>query len=476
MKVCVLQPSYEGSAVDYRNYDPPRDLAPLLPGDEVEHLFLHKATTFRQIRESRRRHYDVYVNLCEAYLDWDIPSIDVIHALEHLNLPYTGPTPALYDPPKDVMKRVAASVGVDTPRFVLAENDADVDRAAASLPFPLFVKPAGAGDSLGIDADALVSSREQLRQTARRVLAQFDRALIEEFIPGREFTVLVAAAVDGKAEPVAYTPLEFVFPEGERFKSYALKVQQHRPEANRPCTEPVLARRLRALAREVFCGFGGVGYGRIDTRLGPDGRLYFLEINFACSVFYPAGYEGSADYILHHDGAGQAGFLRHIIAEGLARHARRQKKYYVAPADVGGYGCRAAVDLAAGAMIYEGEGRPHRIISRREVEANWDGPSREVFRRYAFPLSDDVYVLWADDPAEWAPMNHSCDPNMEYVGLNLYARRAIARGEELTFDYATFCGEDMEPFRCHCGSAGCRRLIRGSTAAARRYGQRPPLL
>src|SRR6516164_5028451 len=153
MKVCVLQPSYEGSAVDYRNYDPPRDLAPLLPGDEVEHRFLHKATTFRQVRESRRRHYDIYVNLCEAYLDWDIPSIDVIDALEHFNLAYTGPTPALYDPPKDVMKRVATSVGVDTPRFALAESETDVERAAASLPFPLFVKPAAAGDSLGIDAD-----------------------------------------------------------------------------------------------------------------------------------------------------------------------------------------------------------------------------------------------------------------------------------------------------------------------------------
>jgi D-alanine-D-alanine ligase len=73
-------------------------------------------------------------------------------------------------------------------------------------------------------------------------------------------------------------------------------------------------------------------------------------------------------------------------------------------------------------------------------------------------------------------MNHSCDPNMEYVGLNLYARRAIARGEELTLDYGTFCGEDMEPFPCRCGSAVCRGLIRGSAAAARRYGQRPPLL
>ena len=473
MKVCVLQPSYEGSAVGYGKYDPPRDLAPLIPDDEVEHLFLRKATTYRQLREARRRGFDIYVNLCEGYLDWDIPSIDVNLALEQLQLPYTGPTPALWGLSKDVMKMVASSVGVDTPRFVLAERDADIERAAAALPFPLFVKPAGEGDSLGIDADAYVTSAAALRRTARRVLSQYDRVLIEEFIPGREFTVLVAAAVDGRSGPVIYAPLEFVFPEGACFKSYALKVQQHRPEANRPCTDPALAERLRHLAREVFRGFGGVGYARIDTRLGADDRLHFLEINFTCSVFYPSGHEGSADYILELDGHGKAGFLRHIIAEGLARHRRRQKKYKVVSTGATGLGCVAAADLAPGELVYEGEGQSCRIITRREVEQKWDATGQEVFRRYAFPLGEEVYALWSREASEWAPWNHACEPNTEYAGLNVYARRAIARGEQLTLDYGTFCGPDMGPFLCRCGAPTCRGLIRGSAASAYRFGTRP---
>ena len=474
MKVCVLQPSYEGSPVDYARYDPPRDLTPLLPGAEVEHVFLKKATTYRQIKETRRRGFDIYVNLCEGYLEWDIPSIDVIQALEQLRLPYTGPTPGIYDPSKELMKLVASSVGVDTPRFVLAESEADIDRAAASLPFPLFVKPADAGDSLGIDADACVASAEALHRTARRVLADYDRILIEEFIPGREFTVLVAAPVDGRGDPIAYRPLEFVFPGPERFKSYALKVQQHRPEANRPCTDPDLRQRLQDLAQAVFRGFEGVGYARIDVRLGADDRLYFLEINFACSVFYPPGHEGSADYILKFDGAGQAGFLRHIIAEGVARHRRRQKKYKPAPAQGSGFGCFATVDLAPGELIYEGEGKSCRVITRRHVEQSWDAASREVFRRYAYPLGDEVYALWSDDPAEWAPWNHACDPNTEYVGLNIFARRTIVRGEELTLDYTTFCGSDMQPFTCHCGAPACRGLISGAAGRGRRFrGQHP---
>src|SRR5262249_4216130 len=159
------------------------------------------------------------------------------------NLPYTGPTPALWSLSKDTMKLVASSVGVDAPRFVLAESASDIERAVATLPFPLFVKPADEGDSVGIDADAHVTSAAALRRTARRLLNQYDQVLIEEFIPGREFTVLAAAPVDGRSDPVIYQPLEFVFPEGELFKTYALKVEQHRPEANRPCTDPVLAQR-----------------------------------------------------------------------------------------------------------------------------------------------------------------------------------------------------------------------------------------
>jgi D-alanine-D-alanine ligase len=455
--------------VDYAHYDPRRDLAPLLPGDEVEHVFLKKATTYRQIKEMRRRNFDIYVNLCEGYLEWDIPSIDVIEALERLQLPYTGPTPGLYDPSKELMKLVASSVGVDTPRFVLAQSDEDIERAAASLSFPLFVKPADAGDSLGIDADACVDSPAALRRTARRVLSEYDRIMIEEFIPGREFTILVAAPADGQGDSIAYRPLEFVFPGTERFKSYALKVQQHRPEANRPCTDPDLAARLQTLARSVFRGFDGVGYARIDTRLGEDGRIYFLEINFACSVFYPTGYEGSADYILKHDGAGQAGFLRHIIAEGQVRHRRRQKKYRPGPVDGSGFGCFATVDLAPGELVYAGEGKSCRIVTLRHVEETWDAADREVFRRYAYPLGGDVYALWSDDPAEWAPWNHACDPNTEYVGLNVYARRAIARGEELTLDYQTFCGSDMKPFDCRCGAPSCRGSIRGSSGSVRRF-------
>lgn len=111
MNICVLQPSYEGSTFDYQHYDLPRDLSSLLPEHTVHHAFLKKVSTFRQLRDLKKQGFDIYVNLCEGYLDSDIPSIDVIMALEHLNLPYTGPTLTLYDPPKDLMKFGRAGAG-----------------------------------------------------------------------------------------------------------------------------------------------------------------------------------------------------------------------------------------------------------------------------------------------------------------------------------------------------------------------------
>ena len=122
MKVCVLQPDYSTTDVDYKQYDPPRNLAPLLPNDQVDHVFLNKLTTYKQLKELRAKKYDIYVNLCEGYLDWSIPSIDVIHALDSLNLPYTGPNAVLYDPPKALMKYVAYCAGVKTPNFAEISN------------------------------------------------------------------------------------------------------------------------------------------------------------------------------------------------------------------------------------------------------------------------------------------------------------------------------------------------------------------
>ena len=461
MKVCILQSLYEGASTAHGDLDPPRDLAHLLPDDEVTHVFLRKATTFKQLQLLKRQRFDIFVNLCEGYLDWEVPSVDVIHALTLLGVPFTGATADLYDPLVSDMKLVAYAAGVASPRWVVATTADHVAKAASSLRFPLFLKPNRGGDSRGIDLASQCGTEAALRAKASALLTEFDEVIIEEFIDGREFSVLVVADVDPALKPLAFLPIEFVFPEGARFKSYDLKQRQHHPDRNLPCGEPALVHDLQEAARNVFTAFSGVGACRMDFRLDHEDRLNVLDVNFAFSVFYPKGVEATADYILRHDPRGASWFLRHLIREGLARHAARQPAFVVKGDGIAGYGIRAARDIAAGEILFPGEHRFHRLVTRRHALASWPAHELSQLKQYAVPLSEEMFITWDDRPRNWAPQNHSCEANSEYAGLDVRAVRAISAGEELTLDYGALYGADMEPFECCCGAPSCRGRIRG---------------
>ena len=69
LKVCVLQPDYSTSNVDYQYYDPARNLSSLLPDAQVDHVLINKLTTYKQLLSLKEKGYDIFVNLCEGYLE-----------------------------------------------------------------------------------------------------------------------------------------------------------------------------------------------------------------------------------------------------------------------------------------------------------------------------------------------------------------------------------------------------------------------
>ncbi len=463
MKICVLQPDYSTSDVDYKNYDPPRDLSKLLPVDVVHHVFLNKLTTYHQLKKLGKENYDIYINLCEGYLDWSVPSIDVIHCLELLNLPYTGPNATLYDPSKPLMKYVAYCANVKTPNYVELCNASDITVKIQHLSFPLFVKPANAGDSLGIDEHSLVCDLKDLECKINSLVAEdYDDILVEEYIAGREFTVLVGAASTSHHNCKAFKPVEYVFPKDKKFKTYALKTSELHTECNVPCKDEQLEEKLKQASEKIFNGFSGVGYARLDFRIDEKGEVYFLDINFTCSVFYEEGYEGSADYILKYDPIGKAGFLKSIIAEGMARHTAKQKKYTMKGNSLDGYGIFANKFIKKGEVIFNQEETIQRIVTKRYVENNWTTYQIKEFKQYAYPISDEVFILWDKDPQHWAPQNHSCNPNTRYNGLNLIAICDIKNDAEFTLDYKDLMDDTMDSFTCSCRSENCRKIITGT--------------
>jgi D-alanine-D-alanine ligase-like ATP-grasp enzyme len=462
MKICVLQPDYTTTNVDYKNYDPPRNLTNLrTASDVVDHVFLNKLTTHKQLKALSLEGYDIFVNLCEGYLEWEVPSIDVINSLDILNLPYTGPNAILYDPPKTLMKYVAYCAGVKTPNAVEVNRVDKVDKVNTGiLQFPLFVKPAKAGDSLGIDEKSLVKNETALAEKLHELQQEYPEVLIEEYIAGREFTVLVAANNDGKTCKV-YKPVEYVFPDNIAFKTYAHKTSALHKDVNKPCNDPILEAALKDAAQKIFTSFAGVGYARLDFRVNENGDVFFLEINFTCSVFYENGYEGSADYILYYEQNGKWGFLQQIIEEGIARYNRKQRKYIMKGNSIAGYGIFATIDIIKNDIIFAGEEKAQRLVTKKYVAENWNAVQKNNFKHYAYPISNEVYILWDENAANWAPQNHSCDANTAYNGLNVQAIKNIKTGEELTLDYESFLDENVEPFICTCGSSNCRGTIQG---------------
>ena len=91
------------------------------------------------------------------------------------------------------MKYLAYCEGVKSPGYVLLDNLDEVDEVVRLLRFPMFVKPAKAGDSLGVDEHSLVHSKQELMEKAASIMEEYGPLLVEEYIQGREFTVLVAA-------------------------------------------------------------------------------------------------------------------------------------------------------------------------------------------------------------------------------------------------------------------------------------------
>ncbi len=458
MKICVLLPDYSTSKIDYQNYDPARDLSSLLPNEIVDTIFLNKLSTYKQLKKISKNNYDIFVNLCEGYLEWEVPSIDVIQTLELLNLPYTGPNLNLYDPTKELMKYVAFCANITTPAFRVI-NSLD-DLSIEGLNFPLFVKPAKAGDSLGINENSLVNNHIELKNQVENIINEFDESLIEEYINGREFTVLVAANTDGKTCK-SFAPVEYIFPKNKKFKTYDLKTSELHLNANVPVSDENLIIELRTAAENIFTAFNGVGYARLDFRMNEVGQLFFLEINFTCSVFYKDGFEGSADYILKFDKINQSDFLKHIIKEGIARHERKQKCFTLKGNSISGYGIYATRNITKGEIIFIGEERSQRIVTKKYVDENWNEKQKEDFARYAYPINKNVYILWDTEATNWAPQNHSCNPNTHYVGLNVQALKYINKNEELTLDYTLLINNTAQEFICNCGSINCRKKIAG---------------
>jgi len=207
---------------------------------------------------------------------------------------------------------------------MITQDDDDVERAAKTLKFPMFVKHFSSYASVDLSRASKVMTPAGLRRQARKIMTRHGRALIEEFIEGTEHTVLVAENPDDPRQPKTFTPMQYRFPEGESFKHAKMKWVDYDSLSSFPVTDPVLEAKLRDIAARFFVELGGTSFGRCDIRVSPNGTPYMLEINPNCGVYYPPTDPGSADLCLMRDPDGHEGFTRQLVASALKRNQQKR--------------------------------------------------------------------------------------------------------------------------------------------------------
>ena len=192
-------------------------------------------------------------------------------ALNARKIPYTGPGVLASQIAMDKVKTkmVLEMKNVPTAKWSLVNPDTET----SPLPLPVVVKPPSDGSSVGISK---VSSNDQWK-SALKLAADAMGArdpgqaalLVEEFIPGREFTV---AVVNGEPWPV----VEIVAKGGW----YGYEEKYNSNETQYPFLENCeLAEKMQRIAVDAYRAVGCRGVTRVDFRVSPLGRCYVLELN-----------------------------------------------------------------------------------------------------------------------------------------------------------------------------------------------------
>lgn len=323
MRICLLT-TQDLDADPFPPDDWPCDPRPFYPEARWTVATLRsKQTAVEDVERYIAQGFDLYFNLCDGAADQDVPGIEVVRALERHRVPFVGSTSDFYEPTREQMKEACRRQGILTPDYVFAHCEADVERAAECLKFPLFVKHYSSYASVDLSRNSRVQTPAGLRRQARKIMSRHGGALIEEYIDGTECTVLVAENPDDPLRPKTYTPIQYRFPEGESFKHSKMKWVEYEKLEAHPVEDELLSARLRDISGRFFVELDGASFGRCDIRVDHGGEPYMLEVNANCGVYYPPADAGSADLCLSHDPEGHAGFTRRLVEAALARHARQ---------------------------------------------------------------------------------------------------------------------------------------------------------
>jgi len=198
--------------------------------------------------------------------------------LEAYGIPYTFSDPMVLSLTlhKGMTKHVIRDLGIPTPDFAVVESAAEL--AGVGLALPLFAKPVAEGTGKGVTQASKIKSREQLQRVGQELLTSFSQpVLVEEFLPGREFTVGVlgtgsAARSIGVMEVVLLPRADAEVYSYRNKQEFVDLVEYH-------LVDDPEARQAAAVALAAWRGLGCRDAGRLDLRSDGAGAPSFIEVN-----------------------------------------------------------------------------------------------------------------------------------------------------------------------------------------------------
>ena len=226
---------------------------------------------------------DIVFNLFEGFDDSSESEAEVAYLLKKMRVCFSGsPGHALLlSQNKAVAKQVLRQHSIPTPDWqVLSPENFDF-----GLTFPCIIKPLNTHASHGLSEESVVEDFPALAKQVGFVHRAYEQlALVEEFLPGREFCALVM----GNEHPTVFPIEEIVYtlPPGKpRILAYPAKwdpQDAYFRETKVKCPAEVsqeLRQKVETLALHSFLALGCRGYARVDVRQDKEGQLKVLDVN-----------------------------------------------------------------------------------------------------------------------------------------------------------------------------------------------------
>jgi D-alanine-D-alanine ligase len=318
MRICVLS---DEEKEDF-------DVSSFLKDFDYEFVTMRKPVMEMMKALKARNEFDLYLNVCEGYEMDDedengYEAIEVVKALEALNLPFTGAVSNLFDPTREEMQAAADTHGVGFAKGYRVTSVEQAKSLVANLRYPVMVKHPQSYGSTGMIKESRCDSLEEVLTQVERVCKEYGAARMEEFIVGKEYNVLVVDNPDDFSSPIAYPPTELIFPPGEEFWHTVVKWDVSLPFNFGRVTDAELIPRLQDIAIRMFKAIGMVSYGRCDIRMNEQGELFILEINPNPAIMLKPEEYGPADYMILYDAGGYKTFFERLFKATQIQHQLR---------------------------------------------------------------------------------------------------------------------------------------------------------